>query len=221
MALSIVIPAYNEKLGIHETIQRCKKIMKKGDELLVVGDGSTDDTKSIAKKAGARVIFYPINKGKAAALQKGFQTARNDIIVTIDADCTYPPEAIPRLITELENYDMVVGSRFTGKTQIHLPLHRYLANKGGAAIASIILGKDVTDVTSGLRAFRKEWILKTPIHAKGLDFEAELTARAIAKGFRYTETPISVDHRKGQSSLRFTRDIARFFVAIVRGKFSK
>jgi glycosyltransferase involved in cell wall biosynthesis len=220
MPVSIIIPAYNEAVAIEEMVNRCRTICSPSDEIIVVDDGSRDNTALLAMRAGARVIIHPANKGKARALQTGFEAAANEVLVTIDADATYPPECIPELIHELPHADMVVGTRFVGRTAVQLPLHREWANRIGAQLVSHILGRPISDVTTGMRVFRKKWITSIPIHARGLDFEAELTARAISMGARYIEVPITVNHRKGQSSLRFFRDTAGFLVAVLRGKFA-
>ncbi len=220
MKASIIIPAYNEEKGIKEVILRCKKILHTGDEIIVISDGSTDKTAQIAKKTGVKVIDYKNNKGKAGAMKEGFKAAKNEAIVTIDADCTYPPERIPDLINALEEADLVVATRFRRDWPKDMPWHRVAANKLGALAASVILARKVTDVTSGLRAFRKKLITDMKIKAKGLDFEAEFTAKAITKGYIYKEVRIKADSRQGRSSLKFFRDIWRFFIAILRGKFS-
>ena len=218
MLKTIIIPALNEEKGIEEVIQRCQAVCSKGDEIIVVDDGSTDRTCSVAKKTGVRVLKHKVNKGKAFALRTGFKAAKNEILVTIDADCTYPPEAIPEMIGVLKNADLVVGSRFKNGIPKGLPIYRGIANIVGAEVTSIILDRRLTDVTTGLRAFRKEVIENCPIKAKGLDFEAEFTARAITKRYRYAEVPIVAEERKGRSSLRFFRHMYLFFVAVLRGK---
>lgn len=219
MNISIIIPAYNEESGILEVIKRTKKICKKGDEIIVVDDGSTDDTKKIASSQKIKVISYKKNKGKAGAMKEGFKLAKNNILVTIDADCTYPPEKIPDLLSIIKNADLVVGTRFRRDWPKDMPFHRVLANKLGALVTSIILGRKVTDVTTGMRVFRKNLINSMEIKAKGLDFEAEFTAKAITKGYRYAEVRIIAEPREGTSSLRFFKDIYRFFIAVLRGKF--
>jgi len=223
MRKSIIIPAYNEEKGIAEVISRCKKICKTVDEIIVIDDGSKDKTAEIAKKSGVKVITYKVNKGKAGAMKEGFKAAKNEAIVTIDADCTYPPEKIPELIKALESSDLVVGTRFRTDWPKNMPFHRVAANKLGALVTSVILAKKVTDVTTGLRAFRKKLIndKNVKIQAKGLDFEAEFTAKVITKGYRYSEIKIKSEEREGNSSLRFFHDIWRFFIAVLRGKFSK
>ena len=220
MKISIIIPAYNEEKGIKEVINRCKKICSSGDEIIVVSDGSSDNTAKFAKKTGkARVISYKNNKGKAGALQIGFNAAKNDILVTIDADCTYPPEDIPKLVNLLNNADLVVGTRFKRQWPRDMPKHRIIANKLGALVTSVILARKVTDVTTGMRAFRKKILKGLNIRAKGLDFEAEFTAKVITRGYKYAEVKIVAEEREGSSSLRFFRDIWRFFIAVLRGKF--
>jgi len=221
MKISIIIPAYNEEKGIREVILRCKKICKSGDEIIVVSDGSKDKTAEVARRTKVRVIDYKNNKGKAGAMKEGFKAAKNEGIVTIDADCTYPPEAIPLLVEKLNNADLVVGTRFRRDWPKDMPFHRVMANKVGALVTSVILARKVTDVTTGLRAFRKKLINNMTIHAKGLDFEAEFTAKAITKGYRYAEVRIVAEQREGASSLKFFRDIWRFFIAVLRGKFYK
>jgi glycosyltransferase involved in cell wall biosynthesis len=222
MTISIIIPAYNEEEGISEVIARCKKICRHGDEIIVVDDGSKDKTAKVAKKqTHVRVVSYKKNKGKAGALKEGFKAAKNDILVTIDADCTYPPERIPDLVSALKDADLVVGTRFRRDWPKDMPPHRVLANKVGALVTSIILCRKVTDVTTGLRAFRKKLINNINIHAKGLDFEAEFTAHTISKGYKYKEVRIKTEEREGRSTLNFFKDMWRFFKAVLRGKFSK
>ncbi len=219
MLKTVIIPALNEEEGIAEVIRRCQAVLSNDDEIIVVDDGSTDKTSSIARKTGVRVIKHDVNKGKAFALRTGFNAAKNDVLVTIDADCTYPPEAIPKMIDALRSADLVVGSRFKKGVPRGFPLSRAIANIVGAEVTSIILSRRLTDVTTGLRAFRREVIEDCPVKARGLDFEAEFTARAITKGYRYAEVPVIVEERKGRSSLRFFRHMYLFFVAVLRGRF--
>lgn len=217
---SIIIPAFNEAHGIRETIQRCKKVCVPGDEIIVVDDGSTDNTSKIARECNVKVIKHKKNMGKKTALLTGFKKAKNSAVITIDADCTYPPEAIPEMMHELEDADIVVGTRFRHLWPKEMPFHRVFANKLGAFITSLILGETITDVTTGLRAFRKDILTKMPeIKAKGLDFEAELTSRAITNKLKYKEVKIIAGERKGNSTLNFFRHLWLFFIAVLRGKF--
>ena len=217
--ISIIIPAYNEESGIKEVVERCKKVLQAGDEIIVVDDGSKDQTFQIASTLGIKVIQHEKNKGKVGALYTGFAAAKNDVLITIDADNTYPPELIPEMMDSLGDFDMVVGTRFRKMWPKNMPFHRVAANKLGAIIASIIVMKKLTDVTSGFRGFRKSMISQLKIHATGLDFEAELTAKAITKGYKYYEIPIAVEERRGVSNLHFFQHMWEFFIAILRGRF--
>jgi glycosyltransferase involved in cell wall biosynthesis len=220
MNVSVIIPAYNEEESIQEVIRRVEHAVP-GAEIIVVDDGSTDKTYEIAKKTGVKVISYKPNKGKTFALKTGYENALNDIIVNIDADSSYPPEEIPNLLKkiELRKADLVVGSRFAKGFAKGLSWYRNLANIFGACIVSLIVLKRVTDVTSGLRAFRKE-LTKLPIKAKGLEYEAEFTTKVITLGYKYEEVPISFEKRKGGSKLKLLRDCFKFLFAALRGRFS-
>jgi len=219
MKKTIVIPAYNEEEAIKEVVEKTKRVCSRGDEIIVVDDGSDDRTSEIAEKLGVKVLRNKRNMGKAIALKTGFREAKNDFIVTIDADCTYPPEEIPKLIKALEGNDLVIGSRFKNGIPKNFPFLRGIANVLGAKFASLILSKRVTDVTSGMRAFRKDVVEACDIRAKGLDFEAEFTSRSIAMGFKHKEVPIRSEERLGRSKLNFFSDIFKFSIAILRGRF--
>lgn len=230
-AVSIIIPAYNEEGGIEKVVKEVKSFAPKA-EIIVVDDGSKDRTYELAKSLGVHVIKHEINKGKANALRTGYAAAKGDIIVTIDADCSYPPKEIPKLLSRIEaGADIVVGSRFlvseekqksffNFRTPNGFEWYRAWANIIGAKVASLILAYHLTDVTTGLRAFKKE-ISGLKVYANGLDYEAELTAKAITMGYKYYEVPIEFSERVGVSKLKFFRSIVKFFLAILRGKFKK
>ncbi len=220
MKKSIIIPSFNEEKGLPDVVKRCKKVLNRGDEIIVVDDGSQDKTFETAKKLGVRVLKHSKNLGKTSALKTGFNAAKNDVIVTIDGDATYPPEKIPDLVKELENADLVVGTRFRKMWPKDLSWIRVAANKLGALFASVLFQRKITDVTTGMRAFRKNVLKKIPeIRAKGLDFEAELTSRAITSGLEYREVRVIPELREGQSNLQFFSHMWLFFKAIIRGKF--
>ena len=109
--ITVVIPAYNEEKGIEEVIDRVKKTLPKA-EIIVVDDGSKDKTYEKAKRTGVKVIHHSFNMGKACALKTGYKHANCEVIANIDADCTYPPEKIPKMVKKLNEFDLVVGSRF-------------------------------------------------------------------------------------------------------------
>ena len=223
MGFSVIIPAYNEEENILNTVEDVKKVVRELDknaEIIVVDDGSEDKTYDILKKInGIKLIKQETNKGKTTALLTGIKESKYNNILTLDGDGQHPARYIPNLIGQLENYDIVVGSRFLEGFSKDAPMSRTMSNILGAKIASVILGEKITDVSCGMRALNKQLLDSINIKAKNLDFEAELTSRAIANNFKYCEVPITVNERLGNSKLQYINDNYRFLRAILRGKF--
>lgn len=224
MKVALVTPAYNEEEGIGETIERLKKISKKIKEetnVIVVNDGSTDRTVKKAKPYRIKVIDYKKNSGKGAALKKAFKQINADIIAVTDADCTYEVEKIPDMIELLKenNADMVVGSRFLGTIKGGMSRFNWVGNILFSGIVTLITGVKTSDVSSGLRVFRRDAINSLGIQANGLDYEVEMTVRANKKRLKVIEVPIKYNKRVGTSKLNPIRDGWRFLTSIFRGMF--
>ena len=164
MNLIISIPAYNEENTIGRIIDEINQIMNQTSyeyKILVVNDGSTDNTAQIAKNKGALVYSNQINLGLAGTFQIEIEKCLAlgaDIIVHIDADGQYPPVFIPKLIEKIEQgYDLVLGSRFEIKTnKKNMPFMNRLGNKAFAKVLSKLTKKKLTDTTTGFRAFNKK-----------------------------------------------------------------
>jgi glycosyltransferase involved in cell wall biosynthesis len=216
--ITVIVPAYNEEKGIEKVINRLKKVLPKA-EIMVIDDGSEDNTYEKARKTGVKIIRHSSNMGKAYALKTGYKNASGEIIANIDADCTYPPEEIPKMIEKLNGFDMVVGSRFKRGLPHFLPLQRSLANMAGSFFLSILLFKRITDASSGLRVFKKE-LTKLNIKATGLEYEVEFTTKVIINGYKYTEIPIDVDKRLGRSKLNFFGASFKFLYVMLKARFS-
>lgn len=220
--VSIIIPALNEEQGLERTVKAVIRAVPRVDVILV-DDGSTDKTWKImnrlSKKKNIKAFKHKKNKGKAFALKTGFEKIKSGIIGTIDSDYTYPPKFFPAMIKELnKGYDLVIGSRFANGFPKKYPIVRAIANRLGALITSIILFHKVTDVTTGLRIFNKK-VADLPTRAKNLDFEAELTARVIKSGLKYSEVPITTKPRLGMSKLNLFKHIWKFFKGVLRGAY--
>jgi dolichol-phosphate mannosyltransferase len=146
--------------------------------------------------------------------------ARAATIVTIDADMSYPPESIPSLVSAFDQgYDLVIGSRFLNGIPKETSLLRSMANIVGALIASAVLNRRITDLTTGLRVFNKK-VAFMEMKADNLDYEAELTSRVISSKMQYAEVPISIEPRVGKSKLKFFQNCYLFMKAVFVGKFS-
>jgi len=220
---SIVIPAYNEEEALRDLVNRALAANPDA-EVILVDDGSADGTwdimKTLADIDRVKAFKHQDNKGKAHALKTGYLNARAETIVTIDADMSYPPESIPDLVSTFDRgYDMVIGSRFLTGIPKETSLIRSLANIIGALIASAVLNKRITDLTTGLRVFNRR-VAFLEMKANNLDYEAELTSRVISNKMQYAEVPIAIEARVGKSKLKFFQNCYLFMRAVFVGKFS-
>lgn len=220
MNLSIVLPAKNEAAAIGSTVERIQaqlpQMLKKGQiEILVVNDGSNDNTTAIAMAAGARVVHHPYSKGNGAAIKTGARAAQGQIIVFMDADGQHDPADIPRLLEKLEEgYDMVVGARQKGS---QASIGRGLANGLYNRLASWMTGHRVEDLTSGFRAVRadkfREFLYLLP---NGFSYPTTSTMAFFRAGYSVAYLPIHAAKRIGQSHIRLLRDGMRFLLIIFK-----
>jgi glycosyl transferase family 2 len=221
--LSLCIPAYNESHAVGETIERClacepalREAGIRRFELIVVDDGSSDDTVEQIKKFPVRLIQHVVNRGYGAALKSGFAAARFNLVGFLDADATYPPEYFPDLCRALihEQADMVVGSRMSG-AKSEMPLTRRIGNILFARLLTAIGRTTVKDTASGMRVFRKTTLpLLSPL-PDGLNLTPVMSTRAMHEPVRVVEVPIPYQERVGRSKLSVVRDGLRFLETMV------
>lgn len=213
---TIVIPAYNEERTIAEVIRGVHSVVPEAG-ILVIDDGSTDATASRARDAGADVISHPINKGNGAALKTALRSISGGRIAVLDGDGQHDPEDLPRLLTRLDNFDLVVGVRSFGANQ-GSPL-RNVGNLCLRGLASFLAERRIPDLTSGLRAFRHEIAVRF-LHAypNGYSFPSTSTLCFIMAGYNVDFVPIRVRPRPPdtQSKLHPLRDGFRFIMFIFR-----
>ena len=217
--VSIILPALNEAAALGPVLKKIRAVLTRLEgsllfEILVVNDGSSDDTARIAKENDARVVSHPENLGNGAAVKSGLRAARGDYVVLMDADGQHDPEDLLRIITELEGYDMVVGARTRGSGT---GWHRGLANRAYNFLASYVTGRKIPDLTSGFRGMRtrvaKRFIYLLP---NTFSYPTTLTLAFIRTGHSVKYLPIAAAPRVGKSKIRIFRDGARFFLIIVR-----
>jgi len=206
MKIVVTIPAYNEEKTIGKLVDSIVKVMGKGRhgyEVLVLDDGSRDETAKNAKKAGAVVYSFPKNYGLAEAFRTEIEKAlemKADVIVHIDADRQYQPNEIPKLVAEIEKgYDLVLGSRFKGKIE-EMPMVKRLGNKAFSRVISQITHLDISDAQTGFRAFTKEVAKKIQITSNHT-YTQEQIIRAVRSKFKIKEVPIYFAKRHDESRL--------------------
>src|SRR6516225_10482107 len=204
---SVVIPAFNEAVSIAGVVHDLSSAAA-WQEILVVDDGSTDETGVRAAAAGARVIRHPYNKGNGAAVKTGIRQATGIFILITDGDGQHRPADATRLVAHLGAYDLVVGAR-SGQT--HASLARRLGNATLNRIASYLTEQPIPDLTSGFRAARREYLLEF-IHLlpNGFSTPTTTTLAFMRAGYSVWFEPIEAASRQGESKIRLGADGVQF-----------
>ena len=190
--IATILPAYNEELCISGIILGSRKYV---DRIIVIDDGSTDNTAEIARLAGAEVISHRSNMGKGAALKTGFEAAKgSEIIVTLDSDGQHNPEEIPKLVTPIINgeADIVNGSRYINGNKKDTPLYRRIGQTVLDRATNLNENLDVTDSQSGFRAFIGDSIPFFRFNHSDFAIESEMLMDAASAGLRIKEVEIGV-----------------------------
>jgi glycosyltransferase involved in cell wall biosynthesis len=198
--ITAILPAYNEELCISSVILCSKKYV---DKVIVVDDGSTDNTAKIAKLAGARVISHSSNKGKGAALKTGFEAVKeSEIIVTLDSDGQHNPKEIPKLINPIINgeADIVNGSRYINGNKKDTPSYRRIGQSILDKITNLGSGLNSTDSQSGFRAFARYTLPAFRFSCTDFGIESEMLTDASNVGLRVKEVEIGVRYDTDSST---------------------
>lgn len=216
--VTIIVPAYNEAEGIGQVLDTIINCMLEAGveyELIVVDDGSTDGTDAIVEAKGVRIIRHKFNRGYGASLKTGIRQSRCPIVAIIDADGTYPVDALPQLLACMFEYDMAVGARTGDHVKIQ-PLRRP-AKWFLKQLADYLSGFKIPDLNSGLRIFRRELAERFfGIFPDGFSFTTTITLAALTNGYRVEFLPINYYKRTGQSSIKPLRDFLGFVLLIIR-----
>jgi len=212
--VSIIIPAYNESQTIGDLVSKIVELYPKF-EVLVINDGSTDDTDAVARGAGAYVHSHPYNIGNGAAIKSGIRVAKGDILVFMDGDNQHDPEDIVKLLKYMSDYDMVVGARSSSD---QASLGRTFGNMIYNWFASYVAKFPIPDLTSGLRAVKAD-IARNLLYLlpNTYSYPSTLTLGVLRTGRSVKYIPIKVRKRKiGRSKISLFKDGVRFLMIIIK-----
>lgn len=212
--ISIILPCLNEAASLHTLLPKLKQFQPEA-EIIVVDDGSRDDSAKIAVQYGARVISHPYSKGNGAAIKSGARAAQGDILIFMDADGQHQPDDITRLLELLaQNYDMVVGARDSGS---QASWGRWCANSFYNWLATWMVGHEIKDLTSGFRAVRaekfREFLYLLP---NTFSYPSTITMAFFRAGYSVGYLPITALQRVGKSHIKPLRDGIRFLMIIFK-----
>ena len=213
MKLSIIMPVYNEEKTIEKIVNKVEKVKIKNvkKEIIIVNDASKDRTDYILKKISKKyknieIFSHKINQGKGAAIRTGLKYFTGDIVIVQDGDLEYNPEDFKRLIKPiLEGKTKVVyGSRLLGEERgFNVPLH-YIGNRFLSLITALLYFRRITDMETCYKMMTKDVINLLKLKAKRFDFEPEITAKIIKKGYKIIELPIVYNCRSFQEGKKIT-----------------
>ncbi len=201
MKLSVIIPCFNEKRTI-EGILKAVKDVGLASEIIVVDDGSVDGTRDILKNLPPdpliRVICHDQNQGKGAAVRTGFAAAQGDILLIQDADLEYDPRDYPMLLKPIEEgrAKVVYGSRFLGGPRKTMFFWNMVANRTLTFITNILYNTILSDMETCYKVFKAEVVRDLPLRSRRFEFEPEITAKVLKRGYRIYEVPISYNGRE-------------------------
>lgn len=202
MKLSVIMPVYNELYTVEDAVKAVLAVGR-ADELLIIDDGSTDGTRALypaiqALDPSIRIIQHQKNAGKGAAVRTGFQHASGDILLIQDADLEYDPRDYPSLLGPIEEgrTAVVYGSRFRGGPTKTMFFWHMVGNKMLTFVTNILYNTILTDMETCYKVFRADVVRDIPLHAKGFEFEPEITSKVLKRGYRIYEVPISYNGRE-------------------------
>jgi len=218
--LTVVVPAYGEAARIGSAVTVLRDVLGPDVEVVVVDDGSADDTAGIAAAAGAAVIRFPANRGKGAAVRAGMLAARGELVVFTDADLSYPPAQVERLCIELERgADVVVGSRRHVGTRklVRAGRVRELSGRVFNLFTRLVLPRSFGDTQCGLKGFRHEAAQEIFSNTRidRFAFDVEVLWLAWYRGMTIVEVPVELDNAAG-STVRLSTDAVRMLRDLVR-----
>ena len=217
--IAAIIPAYNEEKHIGDVVRRTRQ---KLDDVLVVDDGSADETAERAREAGAEVIMHEQNRGKGETIKTGlrhWQDRQAEFVIILDADGQHRPEEIDHFVNAAVSSDepkLILGTRMNDLSS--MPIVRRIVNRWMSDRISAVCGQKIPDTQCGFRMLHRRLIPELLGGAARFDYETEMLIVASRKGFRIASVPISTVYSDEVSSIHPVRDTIRFFKLMQRYK---
>ena len=226
-SLTVVIPVYNERATVAEIIRRIRAVeIPLTLQVIVVDDGSSDGSDKVLQAledSTVRVIRHTHNQGKGAAIRTGMEAMTGDLLLIQDADLEYDPDDWPRLLEPIlkGKARVVYGSRFTGERKNMLPLH-WFGNRLLSLVTNVLYSSTLSDMETCYKLFDVEVLKGITIVSDRFEFEPEITAKVMRRGFRIYEVPISYAGREANEGKKITwRDGFGAMAALIRFRFTK
>ncbi len=220
MKIGVLICAYNEEKHIKDVVEKCFKYLK---DVIVVNDGSGDDTLNELKKTGAKIISYKENKGKGYALKKGFDYAiknKFDYLILLDGDGQHNPKEIPKFLREInKGYDLIIGCR--KKRHSDMPYIRRATNFLSSLLLSIKLKHKIKDTQSGYKAINLNFLKNIKLERKRYDLESEMLIKIIKQKAKVKCVTIETIYRDETSTIHPIKDTLRFFRVLFKNEKTK
>lgn len=222
--LSVIMPVYNERETLSEILAQVRAVdLEK--EIVVVDDGSTDGSRAILReeerKGDLKVFYHEANKGKGAAVRTGLEHASGDVIIIQDADLEYDPREYPKLLEPIliGEVEVVYGSRSLVFKETMFFLQS-LGNKIVTLVTNLLYGIALSDMETCYKVFRAEVIKSIPLRSRRFEFEPEITAKLLKRGYRIHEVPISYQGREYHEGKKLTwRDGIMALWTLVKYRF--
>jgi glycosyltransferase involved in cell wall biosynthesis len=212
-ATTVIVPAFNEGPSIGPLVSQLRAAAD-WREVLVVDDGSTDETAALAAAAGARVVRHPYNKGNGAAVKTGIRHAVGTFVLIIDGDGQHPPADALRLVGQLDTYDLVIGAR---SSHTQATAFRRIGNAMLNWTASYLTERPIPDLTSGFRAARRSCLLEfLHLLPNGFSTPTTTTLAFVKAGYNVHFEPIDAAQRQGHSKIRLGVDGVKFFLILLK-----
>ena len=225
--LTVIVPVFNERNTLSEIVRRMRAVdLPMEPEIIIVDDGSSDGSDKVMaalEDSTVRVMRHQGNSGKGAAIRTGMAVARGDLLLIQDADLEYDPEDWPKLLAPMlrGKADVVYGSRFTGERKNMLVWH-WIGNRFLSVVTNLLYNTTISDMETCYKLFDRKVIEGIGVESDRFDFEPEITAKVLRRGYRIYEVPISYSGREFDEGKKITwRDGFGALKALVKYRFAK